>query len=380
MKSATRLLLPAISLLAALPLFAQKVEFKPYGFIKGDAIFAASGVLSFDSQILTAPQFAIGADTAAVGFTAQHTRLGIRGEAGDDIKAGGLVEVDFFRNSLETNLLPRMRLAYAWLATGGFELRVGQQWDLLSSNNPFTNNTNGNLWYAGNMGFRRGMIQAMYRIPGETFAPMFQFALCEGAQGATYTDNWAGIPMLQGRVSAVINKKFTIGAALLSASFAPFPDSSDLNFSTFGFGADFSLPFDDLFSIYGEFNTGANLKNASLFTIAGPGSKTLDSKNTAFWLNIQSKPHKRVHLTVGLGMDDNGTEESRLAPGAVLGNMVVYGNVLVPFDYGFSLALEAMHITTEYKDGIVTAGGTPISGGDEKRSAMVFNLSGRLAF
>jgi len=75
------------------------------------------------------------------------------------------LKIDFFSAlGFDTNVNPRLRLAYASLAVNNFEFRFGQQWDLFSPLNPNTVNVNANLWYGGNLGFRRGQIQIGYKI------------------------------------------------------------------------------------------------------------------------------------------------------------------------------------------------------------------------
>ena len=378
MKIRTALFLASIVVL--LPrVYAQNIELKPYGFVKGDASFTSAGVLSFTSPGILAPQFATGVDTAMLGFTGQHTRLGFKGSTGDDIKVGGVIELDFFTNVMEANLRPRLRLGYVWMTTGNFELRIGQQWDLFSPNNPMTNNTNGNMWYGGNMGARRGQVQLSYKMPMEDVTPALQIALCEGAQDPMLFDNMSLLPMLQGRVSATFMKKYSIGAYFVNTTFAPKPDSSDFNYSSSGFGLDFSLPLHDLFNLHGEFNTGTNLFNSNMFTIAGAGMKDLDKKNPALWLNVHSKVTDMVNVVVGFGMDKNNTDEMYIKAGDVLNNTVIYGDVIFPFKGGFSLTLEALSITTEYKDGVVNIGGVP-NRGDAKRSSLVLSLGGKLVF
>ncbi len=360
-------------------LSAQKLNLTPYGFVKGDAIYATSGVLSFGKADIAAPQLATGVDTASVGFTGQHTRLGLKGSVGDDIKVGGLIEMDFFTNAMESNVRPRMRLGYAWMTTGNFELRIGQQWDLFSPNNPTTNNTNGNMWYGGNLGFRRGQLQLAYSMPLESITPKLQLALCEGAADPMMEDNVSGMPMLQGRLSVTFMKNYVIGAYFANTTFSPKPDSSDLDYSATGFGVDFTLPFDDMLTLSGEFSTGTNLINTNLFTIAGRGNKDVEHKTTAMWINAMSKLSDAVHVVVGFGMDQNNTDEESLKPGDVIGNTVIYGDLIFSIHGGFSLALEVLSINTEYQDGIVFYGSGG-SAGDEKRSALVFNLSGKVTF
>jgi hypothetical protein len=142
----------------------KKLELKPYGFIKGEMIYASDGVYSWGAKAnnyISSAQFASGKEVSALGFTAQHTRFGLKGTVGEEIKAGGVIELDFYGGAFDANVKPRIRLAYASVIKGGFEARVGQQWDIFSPLNANTSNTNGNMWFAGNKGFRRGQFLAV---------------------------------------------------------------------------------------------------------------------------------------------------------------------------------------------------------------------------
>lgn len=359
-----------ISIAFSFTIFAQGLELKPYGFVKGDGVFSSKGVVSFGNPNLSSPQIATGVDESALGFTAKNTRFGLKGNYGDDIKVGGVIELDFFNSAgFNTNINPRIRLAYASVAVDNFEFRFGQQWDIFSPLNATTNNTNGNLWFAGNTGFRRGQIQMIYKIPAKDFAPMIQLALAEGASdGGTGLgdDNKSGLPMIQGRVSAKFMENKTVGVYFVYAKFSPVPDTSDYDFNTTGFGADLTLPFDKYFELHGELNTGTNLNNANLFTVAGSGSKNNDRKSLGVWLNITSKIHNNFHLVIGGGMDKNQTDN--LADGSIEQNMVIYGDLIFPIAGGFSVALEIGNITTTIK------------GASDKNTALFGIISGRVNF
>lgn len=357
---------------------AQKLELVPYGFIKGEAVYATKGVLSFGNANLVAPQIANGVDTGALGFTAQHSRFGFKGSVGDeDFTAGGLIEVDFLVAGFDINARSRLRQAYAWLSTGNFEVRFGQQWDLFSPNLPTTGNTNAVLWYAGNSGFRRGMFQLLYSLPMENVDAMIQVALCEGTreESGVGWDNWAKMPMMQGRLSAKLMKKYGIGASMVYAKHSPAPESDSLDFNSSGFGFDFDLPFHDLFALKGEVNMGTNLANASMFSVAGAHKPNLDKKNVGFWANATSRLHDHLTIVLGFGMDRNTTDEAMLARDDYKSNTVLYADIIVPLKYGFSITLEAESITTTVVTGMQND--APVT---EDRSAIVFNLSGKLAF
>jgi hypothetical protein len=358
------------SFIISASIFAQGLELKPYGFVKGDMVYSSQGVNSFGNPNLSAPQIANGIDEAALGFTAKHTRFGLKGIYGEDIKVGGVIELDFFTNNgFDANVNPRIRLAYASVAWDNFELRFGQQWDIFSPLNANTNNTNGNLWFAGNLGFRRAQFQAIYKFSGKEFQPMIQLALAEASRETgpgLGDDNKAVIPMVQGRLSAKFLENKSVGVYFVYAKFSPVPDTSDYDYNSSGFGVDVTLPFHQYFEFNGEANLGTNLNNCNLFTIAGNGSKDNDRKNLGVWANITSKIAEHFQLVLGGGMDKNQTDD--LADGLTEQNFVIYGDLIFPIAYGFSITAEIGNITTSYKNV------------DEDDSALMAILSGKVSF
>lgn len=393
-----------IILLLILPLYMvaqdkpkeEKKIVKLYGFFKGDMVYATNGVYSWGNVTncsnLGAPQIVSDTENPALGFTAQHTRFGIKVSQGGDIKVGGKLELDFYGGGFDANIKPRIRQAYASVAKGGFEARFGQQWDIFSPNNASTNNTNGNMWYAGNRGFRRGQIQLIYKYKiNDDLVPMLQVSVGEATKEGSGlgADNMAVSPMIQARLSAKIKEKFVIGASYVMANYNtdPLNDSTLVTFSTSGICVDWSLPLHKYFALKGEFNTGTNLNNANLFNIAGNhgwgvdstisgDDKTihLDKESMGMWLNVTSKIHDHFHVVIGYGMDINNTDD--LGVGSVEGNTVIYGDLVFPIKNGFSVALEVQNITTTI--GELNDNGVDVDFND--KSVLVINLSGKIVF
>lgn len=355
-----------ISLMLVSALFAQ-VKLEHYGFLKGDMVYTTKGVRSFNAENLTAAQVASGTDNPALGFTAQHSRFGLKGSAGDAIKVGGTLELDFFWAGFDANARSRIRLAYASMAKGNMELRFGQQWDLFSPNIPMTNNTNGILWFSGNYGFRRAQFQFHYKMPMDNMTPMLQLSIGEATrdESGLGSDNKAAFPMIQGRLSSKFMNKHTVGLYFVYAKFDPNPDLDNDEYNTSGFGVDFDLPFSPMLALKGEFNSGTNLNNSNLFTIAGNGLADVDKKSMGFWVTAISKPSSTVNFVLGYGMDNNQTD--KLAAGATESNSTIYGDIIFPFGNGFSIALEAQNISTKIKGG-------------DTNSALVFDIAGILNF
>lgn len=373
----------------------MKLELKPYGFIKGDMIYATSGVYSWGNianNYISSPQIASGVEGSAFGFTAQHTRFGLKGSVGDKIKAGGVIELDFYGGSFDANVKPRLRLAYASITSGGFEARMGQQWDLFSPNNANTNNTNGNMWYAGNYGFRRAQLQLSYKINNKNFAPMIQVSIAESSKetAGLGKDNLSGKPMFQARISSKIMDKYQIGLSYVNATYLEKKGAianldtlkSDFDFKTSGFGVDFKLPFHKYFSLLGEFNTGTNLNNANLFNIAGNQNwglvngnvKTYDKKSRGMWLNAKSNINSWFNVVVGLGTDKNISNVMKVDD--VESNSVVYGDLVFPIKHGFSFTVEYQYITTR----VVSVATNNEVVHTNRFTAGIFNLSAKISF
>jgi len=407
MNTKNKLFLALAVMIMSQPLFSQvqennnpekepnkKLELKPYGFIKGDLFYGTAGVTSFGIASLAAPQVATGVDQSAIGFTAQHTRLGLKASIGDNIKASGLVEIDFFTNAFDANAKPRIRLAYASVAKGGFEARFGQQWDLFSPNNANTNNTNGNMWFAGNKGFRRAQIQLSYKLQNDFITPMIQLSLGETSreEAGLGKDNFSGVPMLQGRLSGTIKGKYIVGVSyvygqyLEKAGTVIVPDTlqKDFTFSTSGIGFDFILPIHKYFSLLGEVNSGTNLNNANLFSVANnhywsndenENIVEFDKKSLGFWFNATSKITDWFIVTIGYGMDMNNSDTYK--KNDIDNNTSIYGNLTFPIKHGFSIALEFQNINTT----VVTA--TDINNKISERQnnmANIISLSGKINF
>lgn len=364
-----------IILLAVLPLFSfaqkakkdNKIETKLYGFIKGDMIYSTNGVYSWGStsnNYLSSPQFASSDENPALGFTAQHTRFGLKVSKAGKIKVGGKIEMDFYAGAHDANGKPRIRQAFAYMSKGNFELRIGQQWDIFSPINASTNNTNGNMWYAGNRGFRRAQIQIRYKFLENS---LLQLSVGEATKESAGlgADNKSATPMIQGRISTKLLKKYTIGTYFAYAKFSPDAELSNLDFDASGFGADVNLPICKYLSVKGEVNYGTNLNNANLFNISGNGDSNIDKESLGVWFNATSKISKHFNLVFGYGMDKNNTDN--ILSGVVEKNTVIYGDLIFPIANGFSLAAEVQSIKTSVYNA-------------DDNSAIVFNLSGKVNF
>ncbi|MBD3419741.1 MAG: hypothetical protein GF398_06450 [Chitinivibrionales bacterium] len=331
-----------------------KPELKPYGFLKGDMYFSTDGLNSWGSGSIVAAARATGSDETAYALSAQHSRFGLKGSAPvGNMQIGGVLELDFFstKSLTNANANPRIRLGYAWIELiKGLQLRFGQQWDLFSPLNPSTNNTNANLWYNGNYGFRRPQVQFRYLMDFVAVKPIVQISVGEGAkEGETDVspgaDNLSMLPMIQGRVGLGFAESMSAGFSGFYTAFG-----EDQDYSANGISVDVNLPIHDLFAFKGEFGYGGGMNHANIFTIGPP-----DSDIIGFWANVISKPLDFLHIIVGFADEMNITED--LADGQEESNLTVFGNLTFPFGKYFSIAAEYQFISTTVKGQDAFTGG-----------------------
>lgn len=346
---------------------ADKPQLKPYGFIKGDMYYASDPVVSYGKPSLTCVSRATDEATGGEGiaFTAQHSRFGLKGSADvGEVNIGGRLELDFWVIAANANAKPRMRLAYAWCKPlEGLDIRIGQQWDIFSPLNPTTNNTNANLWYNGNYGFRRPMFQLRYGLDLGAVTPGLQVSVGEatkekGAGDWIGLDNEAAFPMIQARIATGITDKFTLGVAGVHAAYG-----EDKDYTTSGVSVDASLPLHKLFALKGEFAYGENLNNGNIFTLGGSGDADTYVKNMGFWVNAISKPLDFLHVALGVA------QETILdpAPDAIEKNVTFYGDLIVPVGKYFSFAAEYQYLKTTLEN-------------ETDYSANVIDIAGKVSF
>jgi hypothetical protein len=358
--------------------FSEKPEFKPYGFIKGDMYYAIGGVSSWGKPSLTCASMATGLDTNAISFTAQHTRIGLTGKSNaGDVSFGGLAEVDFFSVAANANAKPRMRLAYAWCRPiKWLEIRAGQQWDIFSPLNPTTNNTNANLWYNGNYGFRRPqmtlisnfsyIIDHIIQFSAGEATREDELSVSQDSLGKVSVGSWLGqdnlsrIPLIQARYSANYNKNFEVGVSFAYATYG-----KDRGYNTMGIGIDANLMFNKLFALKAEYAYGKNLNNANLFTTGGNGNNSKDVLTNGFWIEATSKPATFLNLVLGTGIEN---VVSAVSNGNPTNNRTLYADLIFPVGEYFSLSFEYQLLNTK------------IMGQSKENIAHLFDVAGKITF
>jgi hypothetical protein len=206
--------------------FAGDVEIKPYGFIlvngnyndgiKADIPFRAALADTFSNFLITARQ----------------TRFGFKMSYEATWKVTGNLEMDFFglkgsgANGGVMQSAPRLRLAYFKITKNDLSLLFGQDWTILAPLSPTSMmhvsipefSSSGNLWN------RYPQLRVEYKAKlDDKNSLLFQGALLRplGADitpTVNQTDELgagelAGLPFIQGRVSANIGTTATIGAS-----------------------------------------------------------------------------------------------------------------------------------------------------------------------
>ena len=353
--------------------FAEKPVFAPYGFVKGDFYYTSGGVYSGGVMTkgrpaLTAACQATGSDTSAIGFTAQHSRVGLRGSGtAGSVGVGGQMEMDFFVIAANSNARPRLRLAYAWCAPlRGFEVRIGQQWDAVGPLNPTTANTNANMWYTGNYGARRPCFEVQYSLSRAVVRPMVQASIGEAARedessSLIGADNLSRVPMMQVRIAAQIVQKFEVGAGGLYAA-----HGSDRSLTTRGMIFDASLPIHKLLGVKGELGVGSNLNNVNLSTVGGDGSDSAgDVRTVGFWGEATSMPLSFLTVVIGAGSE---IVRSHVAMGAISSNTAGYGDLVFTIGGHFSVVVEYELLRTR------------VAGRSDPNLAHVIDIAGKVAF
>lgn len=130
-----------------------------YGFVKLETIYDSTEVARGDWLLFAHPGKSVQAAQAIFTMNARHSRIGLQlggPKVLGDGQVKGQIEVDFaggFPNSSTASRQPQLRLRHAWAEINkpGWELRLGQDWALISG--PFPNTTSfvvgagkGNLW------------------------------------------------------------------------------------------------------------------------------------------------------------------------------------------------------------------------------------------
>lgn len=365
-------------------------KFKPYGFVKLDAIHDDKRVVpSSGNYIVYVPS---GETThqkhESFSMTARQTQLGLYVLAPETYSwvAKGRLEMDFYGDGTahENKPEPLLRQAYIELTKGNYDIIAGQTNDLISPLAPNTlNYTVG--WDAGNIGYRRPQVRFTYTYPvnaqnkliGAIAAVRFKGLSNEDLDGDSKNDGEdSGWPMVQGRIAWATKQLFcTEKESVFGISGHYGEEKIDWSMknaalhqktpNSWSINADYEVPLTKCLTFKGEWFLGENLDD--FFGGIGQGINTLDVKQKQYTSTIKSMggwtqltyQYNKWKYNVGAGIDDPRnsdlsygikTSTASAAQNAMRSrNTFYFGNFYYNLIPPVNLCLEYSHWDTKYK-------------------------------
>ena len=339
-------------------------RFKPYGYVKLDAVYDDSRTNYGNYVFFIENQ---GEDNE-FNMTAKQTRIGLNILAPDiyDWKARGRIEVDFYGAAGHENKAePLLRHAFLESEKEDFTLLAGQTSDLISPLFPNTlNYTVG--WAAGNIGYRRPQLRATHRHSFKENSAFISALAIARTTGTTNEDldkdgqndgEEAGLPTVQARFALttelLTDKLTTFG---LSGHYGeekidwgliePYTGDRDRE-ESWSVNGDFDIPLSDRFSVKGEVFVGCNLDDYLGGILQGVNRNTRDSiKTRGGWTQVSYRHSNKWQYKAGLGIDD--PENDDLNDGNKSRNSFYYGNVTYNLIPPVTMGLEYSYWETEY--------------------------------
>lgn len=208
---------PAPSTPGALDALANMIRF--YGIIRPVVTFSGGALESFSNPNASAPTAAANpvlanlADESRLTLQVAQTRFGFWINEPGELR--GHLEfdfIDFGKASPTVQALLRLRIATVeWSPAKNFTIAAGQDWDLPTPIAPFGLNLVGGNFQAGNTGFMRQQVKALYK-PADALE--VGFALGLQAPNATPKDaavELARVPTFAVRVTALLGSVGRLG-------------------------------------------------------------------------------------------------------------------------------------------------------------------------
>jgi hypothetical protein len=347
-----RLLAFAVTLGVTFPSIAlaeDAIKLDPYGFVRLDAVFQtartqqpqyAMWVLSDDDQ----PELVIYPRLSRFGVDIGPYEL-------DEVtNVSAKFELDFHGGGSESRANPRMRVVYVDLETGIFQLRAGQDWDLISPLYPAANH-DGMMWNAGNLGDRRPQARATFFVPaGDGTLRVAAAAGMTGAiDGQDLDDNgrldgWeSAIPTTQGLVELDLAPIKVGGWGHVARE--RLAGAADL--TSFAVGAHAMLNISDFAWVQGEGWFGQDLSDVRGGIAQPLNGDGEELRAAGGWLEAAVKPVPPYTVAAGFTID-NPIDD--LAPGQRSRNLTAYlVNWFRPWD-PVKFGLEYVFWQTQYQD------------------------------
>jgi hypothetical protein len=201
------------------PLQAIANLIKIYGIVRPVVTFSGSALESFSNPNASAPTAAANpvlanlADESRLTFQVAQSRFGLWVNEGGDVR--GHLEfdfIDFAKSSPTVQALVRLRIAAVeWSPASTVTLSAGQDWDLPTPINPFGLNLVGGAFQAGNTGFMRQQIKALFKP-----ADALEIGFAVGLQSANAGPKDAAVelarfPSLALRITALLGSAGRVG-------------------------------------------------------------------------------------------------------------------------------------------------------------------------
>jgi hypothetical protein len=331
---------------------------KIYGLIVLNPTFATAKTTLYGTRNSAAALSSVKDKTANAsdgnswfGLTIQNSRLGIiwtGKEIADNVKASGLFEIDFVNiinnASYGTSPIPRIRHLSFTLEGKNWSILMGQNWDIFSPLNTNSLSIGNNLWYQGNLGFRRPQLRFTYNIPAGTNGKV---NLAASVNHPSNTDDLysggmeGGIPYGEGLIQYTKGLKY--GDLIVAVSGTGGTHRSNgKNKEMWGIAGSINIPLHNYLTLKGEVEWGKDL--GDFLTFAG---STGGVKNLGGWGQISSKWHKKFETNIGYGIDD--IKKTSIADGSVSRNQIAFGNFKYSPWTPFSIGVEYEYMRTTYK-------------------------------
>lgn len=328
----------------------SKVDLQLWGRSKFDVHYDTAdlrGYTDFASYIAGDPDDYDG----ELNFNPRDTRFGFKGHLKDGERTcGAVMEIDFYGDNAGNNLLPRLRLGYAFTQKGGFSLRAGQDWIPVAQQNPATIDF-GILSWGGNLWWRVPQITARYKM--DSGVELLASAMKHRVRSDT--DTQERLPWLLGRVAyhGFLNGK---GMVAIGGGFRSVEVDS-IDYAPYLAAVEFNFPFTDKVTLKGEVYTGAAIGEEFIhygfeYNPSHPDDADDEGREIATTggfasLSFQATP--KVSINVGGGMDDPDEDDATGLAGGIpyTMNTVIFGNVKLQMNKHMGMGLEVMHFMTE---------------------------------
>ncbi|MCL5279743.1 MAG: hypothetical protein M1376_07535 [Planctomycetes bacterium] len=339
------------------------LDIQLYGYIKLDAAWDSSGVFPGD-YVLYTREGREGDDE--FNITAKQTRLGakISGPEGDNMKASGVIEFDFYGAAGAENkanvLLRHAYMVFDW-PDDKFSILAGQASDVISPLLPSTLNYTV-LWDAGNIGYRHPQVRLTQQFQvhddmtlelagaiSRTISGLEVLTPVPFTPGAD-----AGFPTFQGRAGLTFPwfgfKPTTVG---VSAHWGQEKYSSDNKVDSWSLNLDALQPITPVVAVKGELYVGQDL--GDYFGGIGQGVSRVNATRPYHavgdwggWFAVALSPWDAWSFNVGAGLDDVDNDD--VNADARTFNRSVFANAIYALNKSADIGVELSQWRTDFKN------------------------------